>query len=138
MAEDRCFFVTCHHNAYRATVEQVFEWNAKAQDALVSKKFDLPGSHLIEVNGERVGVIGVHVDGPDLWLRDFFVLPQYQNQGIGGQVLRLVQRQAAQAGTNLRLRTLRVNHRAKSFYERYGFAFLEHTDLHLHMIWGPS
>lgn len=137
-AEDRSFFVTCHHNAYRATVEQMFEWNAKTQDALVSKKFDLPGIHLINVNGERVGVIGVHMDGPALWLRDFFVLPQYQNQGIGDRVVRQVQHQAAQASTDLRVRTSRVNHRAKCFYERHGFVVLEQSDLHLHMIWGSS
>lgn len=137
-AEDRSFFVTCHHAAYRATVEQMFEWNSKTQDALVSEKFDLPGTHIIRRGSARVGVVGVHLEPTYVLLRDFFVLPDYQNGGVGGLVLKQIQGLASQARLPVRLRTLRVNMRAKGFYERFGFRVVDLDDLHWRMTWGDT
>lgn len=133
--EDRAFFVSCHHIAYRATVEEMFDWNAVEQDRLVADKFDLAGTHLIRASGEKVGVIGIQIATDHLWLRDFFILPAHQRTGIGGLVLARVKAMADEAGLELRLRTLRVNHRAIDFYQRYGFELVAQDDLHCHMVW---
>lgn len=131
--EDRAFFVSCHHAAYRATVEKMFDWNPAEQDELVSDKFDQPGTHLIKVDGVKIGVVGIHNKSNHMWLRDFFILPAHQNTGIGRSVLGLVQRRTDDVGLELRLRTLRFNHRARDFYQRHGFNLVAQDDLHFHM-----
>ncbi|MEO1536231.1 MAG: GNAT family N-acetyltransferase [Pseudomonadota bacterium] len=136
--EDRAFFVACHHIAYRATVEEMFDWNEIEQDRLVAEKFDLGGTHLIRISAENVGVIGIPNATDHVCLRDFFILPAHQGGGIGRHVLARVQAMANEAGLELRLRTLRVNRRAKDFYQRYGFKLVAQDDLHSHMTWrGP-
>lgn len=132
---DRAFFVATHHAAYRATVEQMFPWDAAQQDALVGAKFDLPGTHVLFQAEQRVGVVGLQSEEGHVLLRDFFVLPEFQNRGIGSRIILQVKGRAQELGQDIRLRTLRANTVAKRFYERHGFRLSGEDPLHLFMIW---
>lgn len=132
---DRAFFVATHHRAYRATVEQMFPWDAAQQDALVGAKFDLPGTHVLYWADQRVGVVGLHGEEGHILLRDFFVLPEFQNRGIGSHVILQVQGKARELGQDIHLRTLRANTGARRLYERHGFHLSGEGPLHWFMIW---
>ena len=132
---DRAFFVATHHAAYRATVEQMFPWDAAQQDALVGAKFDLPGTQALYQAEQRVGVVGLQGEEGHILLRDFFVLPEFQNRGIGSLVILQVKGRAQRLEQDIRLRTLRANAGAKQFYERHGFRLSGEGPLHWFMIW---
>lgn len=77
-------------------------------------------------------VWGIH-DGPDLvgiiafhagWLDHLYVLPAYQGQGYGHDLLEVVKSQ----NNALELWTFQSNTEARAFYERHGFEPVELTD----------
>ena len=86
---------------------------------------DLAFDQIIQLTGIDIGLIGVE-RRPDHWFLDkLYLLPAYQNRGIGGWLLQRVMRDAKSAGALVRLTVLEVNP-ARRFYERHGFV-LTHT-----------
>ena len=72
--------------------------------------------------GRLAGVIA-HGGG---WVEQLYVLPAFQNRGIGSALLGRA-KAAAEAG-ELRLWTFHANHPARRFYEAHGFAAEKETD----------
>jgi GNAT superfamily N-acetyltransferase len=61
-----------------------------------------------------------------------FLLPAFQNLGIGRWLIDRVVSRARSAGLPVRLRVFRVNP-ARQLYERMGFVPTHETDTHVHM-----
>lgn len=131
---DRAFFIHVHHTAYRDTIEEMFGWDEKRQDELANRPFDEGGIHIIWNDDNRIGVVGWEERYDHLWLKELFLLPEYQGQGIGSQIIKDTITKARSVAKDIRLRTLKANMRAKELYERYGFELTEETDIHWNMI----
>ncbi|MCI5060055.1 MAG: GNAT family N-acetyltransferase [Alphaproteobacteria bacterium] len=130
---DRSFFVHVHHVAYRDTIEQMFGWDEALQDKQANKAFDEGGIHIVNYNDVPIGVVGWE-DRPDfLWLKEVFILPEYQGQGLGSHIVQDTIDKARSLGKDLHLRTLKANLGAKKLYERHGFKVAEATDIHWNM-----
>ena len=132
--KDRAFFIHVHHTAYRDTIEEMFGWDEKRQDELANRPFDEGGIHIIWNGDVRIGVIGWEERDDHLWLKELFLLPEYQRQGIGSQIIKDTITKARLLAKDVRLRTLKANVRAKELYERHGFEVTEATDIHWNMI----
>ena len=132
---DDAFLKELHHAAYRDVVTRQFgAWVESDQDAWFEQKLGAGGITIIEVDGIRVGAIGLE-DAPDhVFLRELQVLPEFQNQGIGTAVLLAELERATAHGLPLRLRVLQQN-RARQLYERHGFAVTGETETHYLMEW---
>lgn len=135
---DRAFFVQVHHAAYRATIEQMFGWDEVLQDEFANKAFDGGSIHIIWFDYQKVGVVGWEELPDFFWLKELFLLPNYQRKGIGSKLLTLLIDQAQVLGKLVRLQTLRANLDAKKLYERHGFSVEDATDLHWRMIRRPT
>lgn len=133
--KERDFFIGVRIAAYRATIEQMFGWDDRLQNRLAGETFDQGGIHVVWRAGERVGVAGWERRSDCLWLKEVFVLPKYQRQGIGVAIVEHAKNVARPLGLDVRLRTLKANLGAKALYERNGFVVAEATDLHWHMAW---
>ena len=92
---------------------------------------------IIQLDGHDIGLIGVDRSS-DVWFLDkLYLLPAYQNQGIGACLLRRLIRDAKSAQAIFRLTVLEVNP-ARRFYERYGFVLTHTISPRHHMEWrGP-
>ena len=132
---DRSFFIHAHHVAYRDTIEAMFGWNEAVQDDFAGKAFDQGGINIIWSDGQRAGVIGWEQHPDHVWLKELFVLPSKQGQGIGSAAIRHVKAIARESNFPVRLRTLKANQRAKALYERNGFTVSDKTDVHWKMVW---
>jgi GNAT superfamily N-acetyltransferase len=87
---------------------------------------------LIGLFSSLVGVMGVERQ-PDYWFLDkFYVLPEYQNRGVGTHLLRSLIIAAKDARVALRLTVLDVNP-ARQLYERHGFVLIETIPPRHHM-----
>jgi GNAT superfamily N-acetyltransferase len=99
-----------------------------------------PEHHVIlESNRTPVGCVCLLRQPDELRLVRLFVLPAFQNQGIGSGVLATLTREADERGLPIRLRVLRVNP-AQRLYERYGFARVDDgnaDDPHIAMVRPP-
>jgi GNAT superfamily N-acetyltransferase len=93
-----------------------------------------PDTHrIIQHEGEDIGCVALEDRADHLDLKKLYVLPAFQNRGIGTTVLGAI----LAAGKPIRLRGLSVNP-ARRFYERMGFVVTWSTRERNSMEWRPK
>lgn len=91
-------------------------------------------SNIIYGNNEPIGLIKLGLFTDRIHIRQFQILNQYQNKGIGKQVLLLVQQKASKKNLRITLNVLLKNP-AKALYERCGFLIESENALEYQMYW---
>lgn len=90
---------------------------------------------ILEVEGDAVGRICLR-RGPEAHhVVDLDFLPAWRGRGLGGGVLRAVQREAAEAGRAVTLRVDAMNLGAQRLYRRLGFALVAEEPPDLLLRW---
>lgn len=122
----------------REQVEQSVDWTETRQreerlKGLATGSFEA----IVDETGQRVGVLQVTDDGPELTIRHLEVLPTAQGRGVGTAVIESVIGRAAASGRAVSLRVLKVNPRARALYERLGFALVEERSRSIEMRLAP-
>jgi ribosomal protein S18 acetylase RimI-like enzyme len=123
-AADTDFAREAHHAAYRDVVERQFgRWDEERQDSFFADSWDANPHDLILVDGIPCGYWSVEHRTADIHLRELVIHPAAQGHGLGTEVLRRLQRQAADRDIPIRLGTHHEN-RARRLYVRLGFRYL--------------
>lgn len=99
--------------------------------------FDPEFDQVIQCLGADIGLIGIQRRTDHWFLDKLYVMPDYQNRGIGSLLVRRVIADAKAARTVLRLTVLEGNP-ARRFYERHGFILTHTLPPRHHMKWRPS
>jgi len=86
-----------------------------------------------EVNGELVGIMGIEPIKNVTLIRHAYVLPQYQNQGIGNRLLDYIK--SLTITSTLLVGTWAAAHWAIAFYRKHGFNLLPEKDKLLADYW---
>ena len=86
--------------------------------------FDLATDKIIQCGGTDIGLFGAELHAGQLWLEKLYLLPAYQNRGIGALLVEGMKAEARAAGVSIQLTVLDVNP-ARRFYERQGFVLAE-------------
>jgi len=121
--------------AFRRYVDQVWGWADEEQRRLHKERFASHQVQIVHAAGADVGVLATELREDCLSLHQLFILPEYQGRGIGRDCMDHVMRAAALRGLPVRLRVLKVNPRARVFYERLGFACTGETATHHTLEW---
>ena len=87
---------------------------------------------IVERAGEPIGCLKVVRAPSEVRLQRVFLLPAFQNLGIGTRLIEEVLAEARAAGLPVRLRVFQVNP-ARRLYERLGFVVTGETDTHVYM-----
>lgn len=101
---------------FKTYVEQVWGWQEKQQQGFVLKELELGGVQLVCLEGEVLATFSVVEERQTTKLYSFYVHPAYQSQGIGSYLLCF-----GPPAKALHLQVLKVNSRAKAFYQSHGF-----------------
>lgn len=127
-SDDEAFALHVMEACMRVYAEQTWgSWNGRAD-------LDLAFDKIIHLAGRDIGIIGVD-RRPDCWFLDkLYLLPAYQNQGLGSYLLQSLIKEAKSAQVVLRLSVLEVNP-ARRFYERHGFVLTHTISPRHHMEW---
>ena len=137
VANDSEFAYTVKRAAFRQYVERVWGWDDDEQRQLHKRRFAAQDFRVINLAGNDIGIMAV-VEGPDcVGLNQIFLLPEHQGKGIGGKCMHLIMDEARRLGLPVRLRVLKVNNRARAFFQRLGFVPMGETDTHDLMQWTP-
>jgi len=128
--KDSEFVFQVKRAAFREYAEQVWGWDDIEQWALHKSRFASQAVRIIEVDSRQVGFLSVDVAPDALHLKQLFLLPECQSQGIGRACMALLFDDARALGLPILLRVLKVNPRARAFYERLGFTCVGETDTH--------
>ncbi len=142
------FLYALYAESRRAEVEG-FGWDREQQDAFLRMQFtarqqayrmQFPGAEhsIILAGAEAAGRLIVNRTAGQIVLTDIAVMPQFQNRGIGGFVVKQLMDEAAVSGIPLVLRVDIVNTAAIRFYRRLGFVVSSETDLLQEMRWAAE
>lgn len=94
---------------------------------------DLTRIAVVSVDGSDVGMVEARADGNDFYLANLQLTPQLQGGGLGAQIVDLLAATAHGRGRALVLRVLKVNVRARRFYERLGLGVTGELEHHFSM-----
>jgi ribosomal protein S18 acetylase RimI-like enzyme len=81
---------------------------------------DLNRVAVISLDGHDVAMVEARSEGHDFYLANIQVTPECQGRGLGTRIVELLAAAAHARGRALVLRVLKVNGRARRFYERIG------------------
>lgn len=107
--------------AFRSYVEQLGPWDEAGQRRDHERRFAEQEFLVVERDGRRVGIVALQMRPDGLRLNQLMIHPDHQGRGTGAAVMEVLFARADTAGLPVRLRVLRVNPRAATFYGRLGF-----------------
>lgn len=105
-------------------MELLWGWNEEAQYEFHQEHFNPNSFQIIEVSNESIGYLESHNKSDFLFLANLMILKEFQGKGIGKIILDDLQK----SNPKIELEVLKVNLRAKRFYEQLGFIIFEETE----------
>ncbi len=113
-------------------VAAIWGWDEAFQRKHFATHFDPAASHIIVAHGRDIGQLSVKKQPEALYLNGIYLLPAYQQQGLGGQIIRDILSRAQACGRPVRLQVI-IGNPAVHLYERLGFRVIDKSDTHLLM-----
>ncbi len=107
-------------------------WNEELQRKTHAERWTARRFFRIVRDGASVGTVSIDEAADHLMLAEFYILPPFQRQGIGTEVLRRILSEAQAKRLPVRLQFLKWNPVA-SLYKRHGFAVTGETETHFVM-----
>ncbi len=105
----------------------MFDWDEDVQRGFHAKAWQEQKPDIIAYDGKPIGTIATTESEDCIEIGQFFILPEYQNKGIGTYLLKNILEKADQLGMNVTLRFLR-NNQVKSLYVRNGFRIVDTSE----------
>jgi GNAT superfamily N-acetyltransferase len=128
LEDDAAFALAVRERTMRRYVEIAWgAWDSAQAKKQIDEDIYQRRLRVVEVERQAVGIIRVDEQANHFHVDQMFLLPDYQNQGIGSGLIREVQAAAKQHGLPVSLWVLRVNP-ARRMYERLGFRVVEETN----------
>jgi GNAT superfamily N-acetyltransferase len=113
-------------------VTAIWGWDEDFQRSHFAAHFDPAASYIVVVCGRDIGQLSVEDRPEERFLSGIFLLPAYQGQGLGSQIIGDVLAGARDGNRPVRLQVLNGNP-ARRLYERLGFKAVGRTHTHILM-----
>ncbi len=113
--------------AMRPSLERIGRFDAERARQRLLQNFTAEYTRLIKHDGLLAGFLVLRPQGDDLLLDHFYLHPDFQKQGMGSAVMRLIQTEADELGKIIHVGALRDSD-ANRFYLRHGFVLREVTE----------
>ena len=110
----------------------MFGWDEDVQRGFHAKAWQQQKPDIITYDGRLIGTIATNETEDCIEIGQFFILPDYQNKGIGTHLLKSILDKADQLGKNVTLRFLK-NNPVKSLYVRNGFRLVDTSEILYYM-----
>ncbi len=142
--EHETFIFECYKSTRLAEMQQ-WGWSEPQANAFLQMQYTAQSrsyalqypnarTYVIQQDGQWIGRMIVDSSDTVTALIDITLLPSYQNQGIGSQLIRELQAEASRSGKGVVLHVQRTNPAAK-LYQRLGFQPIGGTELYERMEW---
>ena len=110
----------------------MFGWDEDVQRGFHARAWQEQKPDIIICDGKPIGTIATVESEDSTDIAQFFILPDYQNKGIGTYLLKSILDEADRLSKNVTLKFLK-NNRVKSLYARHGFRLVRTGDAAHHM-----
>ncbi|MBC7409556.1 MAG: GNAT family N-acetyltransferase [Arcicella sp.] len=102
-------------------LEMLWGWNEEAQADFHRKHYQKERFSIIEIQNKSIGYLEIEFYENYIFLANLMILQKFQNQGIG----KIIMESLIKNHPNIQLEVLKVNHKAKRFYEGFNFIVFE-------------
>lgn len=136
-SQDREFLWWLHRETMRTYVDRTWGWVEEWQRTRFDDNFDPETFEVIESDVGPIGCISVKRGDDEILLAWIEIAPEYQNRGIGAQIIRELLSECDHKHVPARLFVLKVNP-ARRLYERLRFQCIEETPTHYVMLRRPE
>jgi ribosomal protein S18 acetylase RimI-like enzyme len=134
---DYLWLWSLNRETMRTYVEQTWgKWDDDWQAERFRKNFRPDHVQVIVLDGHDAGLLHVERSPEEINLVNIQIAPEFQNRGLGTEVMHALLAEARREKLPLRLQVLKVNP-ARRLYERIGFAVVAETETHYQMRWTP-
>ena len=106
--------------AMRESLERVGRFDAERARTRLLVSFAPESTHFIMVDDQPAGFYAVRQGDKGMDLEHLYILPDFQNRGIGGQVLKHILAEADRTGASVHVGALKESD-SNRFYCRHGF-----------------
>ncbi len=113
----------------REYIEETWGWDEAFQRHYFAREFDPARLQIVTVNAQDVGEVSLEDKGHELFLAGIYILPAWQNRGLGTGIIRNILDLSRTAGKSVRIQVLKVNP-ARQLYERLGFEIYGESRTH--------
>jgi ribosomal protein S18 acetylase RimI-like enzyme len=134
---DQTFAYEVKRAALHSYVEQVWGWDEEFQREFHRRDWRLRRPDIVVVDGREVGTIDIERRETEYHLGEFYLLPAFQRQGIGSQLLERLTRAADVEEVPVGLEVLKINP-VRALYERHGFTVVGESSTHYQMVRLPA
>lgn len=132
--DDSRFFYETKRAALGDYVSRTWGWEEEFQRAYHRKHYDPQAAAIIVSDHQNVGCLVVRDEPNYILLESVYLLPEYQNRGIGGRIVADILRYATAESRPVRLHVLKINP-AIRLYKRLDFRIIGETGHHYVMEW---
>jgi ribosomal protein S18 acetylase RimI-like enzyme len=101
-------------------ITRIWGWDEIFQKKLHAGDWQQKRPQIILYNNKPIGTIRTVSNEDCLEIEQFYILPEYQNKGIGSHLLKSILDDADKTGLSAKLAVLKINP-AISLYRRHGF-----------------
>lgn len=129
--QDEDFLYALHKAAVQQVVIATWGvWDEAWQRERFRQNYQPEWLHVIQLDGEDIGVVRVQERTEELFLANLEILPAYQRRGIGTLIIRRVIEEGRQRGKPVALQVLKMNMAARALYQSLGFGVTGENDTH--------
>jgi ribosomal protein S18 acetylase RimI-like enzyme len=137
-AADQQFVEALYFQTQRWIIEELYGWGGDEFESTRFNNFYCDfATQIILVDDEVAGFMTLLRFGRETNIQCLFLRPEYQNRGIGTQLLQGIIARAASNGTRLTIGTHHINP-AKRLYERLGFEVVAETKYRVEFAYPPE
>lgn len=133
--EDLFLSYEIRKNAMFKYISECKGWDEEKEMQGHIDDFNTEVMQIIEVKSKPVGVFENVIEDGYIHIHGLYILDEFQNHEIGCRVMENIVITADTEKKSILLQVLKVNHKAKSFYERIGFKVCNETEQHFQMIY---
>ena len=125
---DSDFFYQVKKTVLKDYIEQIWGWDEDFQIQFHKENFHVAETQIIIVEENNAGTVEVKEDAERVFISSLYILPQYQNKGIGKAICNDYISKAAGQKKRIELEVLKLNVNAQRLYKSLGFTLTEGDD----------
>lgn len=121
-ADDAEILADLRVSAMRESLENLGRFDPERARLRFIQNFEPQKTTKIECQESLIGFYMIDILEKEIWLKHLYIAPDFQNAGIGSQVIENVKRIANKKQLSIKLGALKES-RSNHFYQKHGFVF---------------
>lgn len=118
---DSAFYYEVKKKVLKNYIEKIWGWDEAFQLQFHIDNYHVDHTQIIMINEIMVGTIEVKEGVRSIFISGLYLLPPYQNSGIGTKILKDYIDKAKENNKRVELEVLRLNLNAQRLYKKLGF-----------------